>query len=639
MSSNFLLGANLPAILTAGLLFYSLAFGLAIGLVIAQNLSRRTSVPMEGLVPPLTFGASACIAALLLSGEPYILPALFLALAVDLATRRFFKGFTVGGQLFVTTNVQLMAVGLAWGIWFIATIPVSEVTRVLMFTAYPLVILTLPAAVVQTLEQWEVLCRRSWSRPRTPLPAASGSHCPKIVLHVPVCSEPPEVVIATLNSLARLRYDNFEVLVIDNNTSDPGLWRPVEAHCSFLGDRFRFFHLEEWPGAKAGALNFALEQTSVDTEIIGVIDSDYQTRPDFLEKLVGHFDDPKIGFVQTPHAYREWEGRAYLRTCAWEYRYFFETTMVSLNECDAGLTVGTMCLIRRRALEEAGGWAEWCATEDSELAIRIHARGYSSVYVNEVFGRGLIPETFAGYKRQRFRWTSGPVQELKKHFRLFLPRPFGRPSALSTAQKIHHLNHGLDRAAVGLRLLFVPIAVAVVISMVVHQEIVSVPAVLWAAASVSLAAEFVHWWLAYRVTMRCSLLDMVRAMIASKALFHTITISSAWALANKRVPWVRTNKFTARPSNSGALSAWPELMIGLAILAFAACAFLALPQQGLVLMFLIGAVYYALNYFAAPALALLAERDIRLRQQVTPAPGRLYIDSVLSYEEETSRSR
>ena len=105
----------------------------------------------------------------------------------------------------------------------------------------------------------------------------------------------------------------------------------------------------------------------------------------------------------------------YLEACNWEYTVFFSTTMPSLNERMADITVGTMSLIRREALEAAGGWAEWCATEDSEVAIRIHALGYTSVYVNEVFGRGVIPETFGGYKKQRHRWTVGPVQELKRH--------------------------------------------------------------------------------------------------------------------------------------------------------------------------------------------------------------------------------
>jgi len=504
-----------------------------------------------------------------------------------------------------------MVFGLAWGIWFIGTIPISTVTRVLMFGAFPLLVLMVPAALVQSMEQWEVFCRGKWSRPRSPLCGPIAGVRPKVSLHVPVCSEPPDVVIATLNALSRIRYDNLEVLVIDNNTSAAALWRPVEQHCRDLGGRFRFFHLERWPGAKAGALNFALGHTAPEAEVIGVVDSDYHAESDFLEKLVGYFDDPAIGFVQSPHAYRGWDTRSYLRMCAREYRYFFETTMVSLNEYDAGITVGTMCLIRRRALEEAGGWAEWCATEDSELAIRIHALGYSSVYVNEVFGRGLIPETFADYKRQRFRWTSGPVQELKHHFRLFLPKPLGRPSALSLAQKLHHLNHGLDRAAVGLRLLLAPVVVAVIASMIVHQEIVQVPFVLWLAASVSLAAEFIHWWLAYRVTIRCSIADTIGALIASKSLYHTITISSLLALFNRQVPWRRTSKFKARPSRTGLLSAWPEATFGLCIVLFVACAFADLPQHGLLLMFLLGGLYYALNYLSAPALAFLAERDLR----------------------------
>ncbi len=82
-----------------------------------------------------------------------------------------------------------------------------------------------------------------------------------------------------------------------------------------------------------------------------------------------------MGFVQTPHAYRDWHHSRYQRMCAWEYAFFFRTTMRSLNERGAALTVGTMCVIRRRALEDAGGCAEWCLTEDSELASRIHALG------------------------------------------------------------------------------------------------------------------------------------------------------------------------------------------------------------------------------------------------------------------------
>ena len=61
----------------------------------------------------------------------------------------------------------------------------------------------------------------------TPRPVSEGFPA------VPAYAEPPELVV-TLDALARLRYPNFEVLVIDNNTKDPALWRPVEEHCARL---------------------------------------------------------------------------------------------------------------------------------------------------------------------------------------------------------------------------------------------------------------------------------------------------------------------------------------------------------------------------------------------------------------------
>ena len=139
-----------------------------------------------------------------------------------------------------------------------ATVDVSALTRILMLAGAPLVILALPTTLVRTFENWEVLCRRDWRRPRQPLVEPGRVDFPRVSIHVPAHAEPPEVVIATLESLARLDYPNFEVLVIDNNTADPALWRPVEAHCQALGERFRFLRVEGITGAKAGALNYAL---------------------------------------------------------------------------------------------------------------------------------------------------------------------------------------------------------------------------------------------------------------------------------------------------------------------------------------------------------------------------------------------
>src|SRR5262249_43805505 len=190
---------------------------------------------------------------------------------------------------------------------------------------------------------------------------------------------------------SRMQYPNFEVLVIDNNTKDPALWRPVEEHCRQLGPRFRFFHVDRLAGAKGGALNYALRHSDPAAEIVGVLDADYQARPDFLERLIPFFSDPKTGFVQTPHDYRDWQNQTFVRSCYWEYRPFYYLEMPGLNQWDASRTIGTMCLVRRRVLDEIGGWSETCLTEDSELSVRIHAHGYVGHYIGESFGRGLVP--------------------------------------------------------------------------------------------------------------------------------------------------------------------------------------------------------------------------------------------------------
>ncbi len=603
---------NFGELVTAGYIYAAVSFALSVVLIAVKNLIGKEKHYYSDLEYVNVNVVAATIIWLLgyPAGEIIVLSGL--SACSMLLAHKLLKNFTIAGRLLLVTYTLFNIVGLLWGFWFISNVEVSTVTRILMFTGYPLLFLTLFGGLATAFEQWEVLGKTKWSRPSTPLPNGKLERYPRVCLQVPAYSEPPDVVIATLDSIARLNYPNFEVMVIDNNTKDPNLWKPVEKHCGELGERFRFFHVDPIEGAKAGALNFALKYTPEDVEIIGVVDSDYQVEPDFLERLVGYFEDPKIGFVQTPHDYREWGQSLYQRMCYWEYKYFFETVMPSLNERDAALTVGTMCLIRKRALEDAGGWAEWCATEDSELSIRIHAAGYSSVYTSETFGRGLIPETFSGYKKQRFRWTYGPVQELKRHFRLYLPKFMAEPSYLTRLQKIHHLNHGFGYLNLGLGALFIPFGFATMVSMIFHREVVNIPSVLWMTSLIVLFSSFTLRWLIYHVYMKCPLKDTIGAYIANSALSHTYIVASIKCLFTGEIEWQRTNKFKALPLGLGAVtSAQTELFIGISILVSGGFALYLLPGLGLHSMLGVAMMMRSLDYLAAPAMALLAEHDVK----------------------------
>ena len=133
----------------------------------------------------------------------------------------------------------------------------------------------------------------------------------------------------------------------------------------------KFVHRDNVAGFKAGALNLVMREVmDPDVEIIGVVDADYRVDPRFLKELVGYFADPNLAFVQTPQDYRSYEGDAYLTACYDAYRYFFVTTMPARNQRNSIIFAGTMGLIRRSALDEIGGWPEWCITEDAETSFR-----------------------------------------------------------------------------------------------------------------------------------------------------------------------------------------------------------------------------------------------------------------------------
>jgi hypothetical protein len=505
----------------------------------------------------------------------------------------------------------LGAVLLGWGVLFLAHLDVSRMTSSLLWAASALSAVTLPSAVVQTREGWEPLLGRRRRRAGGPPVQCASSYAPRVSVHVPCHAEPPHIVIGTLDCLARLDYPDFEVLVIDNNTADPELWLPVKAHCERLGERFRFLHVEGITGAKAGALNWAADYTCPRAELIAVVDADYQVRRRWLRGTAGYFADPAVGFVQCPHAYRGYAQSALGRWANWEYAVFFATGMVSLDQHRSGITVGTMSLIRRAALERAGGWAEWCLTEDSELAIRIHAAGYQSVYLTEPYGRGLIPETFEGYRRQRYRWTFGPVQEFQRHWRLFLPGRLGTPSALTGPQKLHHANHGLDVMSIGLRALCFPLAAAAAASMVAHHERVAMPAELWAAATCLLAGNVLLRWLTYRRVVRATTRQALGGILAFAALTHVITMASLRALIRRPARWQRTDKFRPRRRGLRVLTnAGSETVLGLAGLLAAAVLAAASPGGGIATALAIGLAVQAITYLTAPLVALAADRSL-----------------------------
>jgi hypothetical protein len=98
-----------------------------------------------------------------------------------------------------------------------------------------------------------------------------------------------------------------------------------------------------------------------------------------------------------------------------------------------------MGLIRRVALDELGGWDEWCITEDAELSLRLLRAGWHGLHVDQTFGRGIMPLTFEALKGQRYRWCFGGIQILRMHWRSMLPGRSNRANHLDAGQRWAYL--------------------------------------------------------------------------------------------------------------------------------------------------------------------------------------------------------
>ncbi len=370
---------------------------------------------------------------------------------------------------------------------------------------------------------------------------------PKVSVHVPAYNEPPAMLIETLDALAALDYPNFEVLVIDNNTKDEAVWRPVEQHCAQLGERFRFFHVEPLAGFKAGALNYALRNTAADAEIIAVIDSDYKVDRNWLKDMVPHFAEASMGIVQSPQDYRDEADNAFKAMCYAEYKGFFHIGMITRNERNAIIQHGTMTLVRRSLLDQLNGWAEWCITEDAELGLRVFQHGYQAHYLPRSYGRGVMPDTFIDFKKQRFRWAYGAMQILRAHSRSMLRKDAG----LSQGQRYHFLAGWLPWLADGFNLLFTGGAIAWSIAMIISSKEASTaldpPLLTFSVLPLTLFAfklmKLIHL---YVTRVGANLRQTISAAVAGLALSHTIGLAVVKGLITSNEPFFRTPKL-ARP--------------------------------------------------------------------------------------------
>jgi cellulose synthase/poly-beta-1,6-N-acetylglucosamine synthase-like glycosyltransferase len=380
-------------------------------------------------------------------------------------------------------------------------------------------------------------------------------------IHVPTHNEPPNLVIETLESLSRLNWHDFEVLLIDNNTAVPQIWMPVQHACERInaqmaarypdrsGPCFRFYHFENVEGAKAGALNLAAELACNEATHFAIVDADYQVKPDFLSIASQAIHDTGADFVQFPQSYRD-QHRSPSVTA--ELADYFLSVAPYTNRSQAMLLTGTLSVIDREAITSVGGWSGRTITEDAELGVRLFLAQRRGVYVDQVVGRGVLPLDFHGLAKQRDRWVAGNVQTLIAALKAGL-----LPSSPAAVAIWTQLTAWISLCAL-------PASALVLTSLMPSDHLMTEPTASLAGLTICLSIFLAT--IRLRATEQVNqpkLVDWLRICRVKLALFWTASLAWVPALFGAKLKFVRTRKAPGNEANH------PMRALGILSFAFA----------------------------------------------------------------------
>lgn len=237
-----------------------------------------------------------------------------------------------------------------------------------------------------------------------PLPPLVGRG---IDVFITTYNEPLAVIRKTARACVALNLPHTTYILDDGNRPEIAELAKILG-CSYIARK-------DNKNAKAGNINNALKQTK--GEFVAIFDADHVPQHHFLETLTGYFIDEKLAFVQTPQDFynidsyqHRFDGKT--KNIWEEQSLFFSVIQPGKDYWNAAFWCGSCAILRRSALESIGGIATDSVTEDLHTSIRLHAKGYRSLYHNESLAYGLAPETFIPFHVQRLRWGTGSMQLL-----------------------------------------------------------------------------------------------------------------------------------------------------------------------------------------------------------------------------------
>jgi poly-beta-1,6 N-acetyl-D-glucosamine synthase len=239
--------------------------------------------------------------------------------------------------------------------------------------------------------------------------AGDGSFAPPVSILVPAYNEGPNIA-ASLRSLLDQRYPRFEVLVIDDGSTDDTYARALEMAGRRGGAQVRV--VSKSNSGKAGALNTGIRLARY--PYVLCVDGDSRLEPDTLRSAVRHFRDPQVAAVAGNVKVAN-RGNLWTRLQALEYIEGLNMARRAQGFMRAvNIIPGPVGLFRRDVLQRLGGYDTDTFAEDADLTLKILAAGWRVVYEDRAVAWTEAPETLNALIKQRYRWTRGILQALLK---------------------------------------------------------------------------------------------------------------------------------------------------------------------------------------------------------------------------------
>ncbi len=250
-------------------------------------------------------------------------------------------------------------------------------------------------------------------KPAAPAPWLGAP--PRVCVQCPLYNE-PLMIEGLLETVTALRWpkERLEIQILDDSTDETSSiitrWLEKNPARAEVVKHIRRPHRQ---GYKAGALAYGMTRT--EAEFCAVFDADFRPAPDFLEKTMPYFSDPRVGVVQA-----RWEFSNRRASFLTRFQGIFLDAHFVVEQAarfGSGLFFnfnGTAGVWRRASLEDAGSWSADTVTEDLDASYRAQRRGWKFIYLSEYTVLSELPEKLTAFKSQQYRWTKGGIQVARK---------------------------------------------------------------------------------------------------------------------------------------------------------------------------------------------------------------------------------